>query len=359
MAELIRNLRFRDLTLIKQPEALVNTIVAVALAPTKGVWTLVAGVLAGQLDVLIISYILAPHRPRLSFNREAARSLLQFGRWIFMFSLIAVMGSSVLRLFITRELGTAELGLYYLAVSLAFLPSEVASQVVGEVTFPLYARLQSNRAQMSKVFRSMFTGVLAVLMPVCALLIALAPDLVQDVLGSKWEGTAPVIRILALASVISLLGATVVPLFHGIGKPSRVVVLEIVQTTFMLGGFWVFAPRWGLTGVAVAQLFAITTSQFFSAWFTTNLLPRPFLGFLKPLAAIIIISITGAIIAREFNILLPGWVGLFLGSGLAMIGMGWGLWASDRRLELGMVDSLALAFPQMAVFIGQLLTSNR
>jgi O-antigen/teichoic acid export membrane protein len=74
MAELIRNLRFRDLTFIKLPEALVNTIVAVALAPTIGVWTLVAGVLAGQLAVLIISYILAPHRPRLSFNREAARS---------------------------------------------------------------------------------------------------------------------------------------------------------------------------------------------------------------------------------------------------------------------------------------------
>src|SRR5919198_88357 len=68
-----------------------------------------------------MSYLLAPHHPRLRFDTSAIRPLLQFGRWIFLTNLIAVTGSSMLQLVISRQLGAAELGLYFLAAKLAFI----------------------------------------------------------------------------------------------------------------------------------------------------------------------------------------------------------------------------------------------
>ncbi|MHC4103406.1 MAG: oligosaccharide flippase family protein, partial [Planctomycetota bacterium] len=144
LAELIRNLKFRSLALVKLSEALLNTFVAITLAQAFGVWALVAGALAGSTSYMAISYLLAPHRPELSLNYASVRPLIAFGRWIFLTGLIAVFGAMVLKVVISRQLGAVELGLYFLAAKLAFLPAELASEVAGSVAFPLYARLQSD-----------------------------------------------------------------------------------------------------------------------------------------------------------------------------------------------------------------------
>jgi O-antigen/teichoic acid export membrane protein len=144
LAEVIRNLKFRSLALVKLSEALLNTFVAITLAKSFGVWALVAGALVGSTSYMVISYLLAPHRPELFLSYASVRPLIAFGRWIFLTGLIAVFGGSILNVVISRQLGAVELGLYFLAAKLAFLPAELASEVAGSVAFPLYARLQSD-----------------------------------------------------------------------------------------------------------------------------------------------------------------------------------------------------------------------
>jgi O-antigen/teichoic acid export membrane protein len=155
VANLIRSLSFRPLAFIKLSEALANTVISIALAPYLGVWALVAGSLIGPAVYLAVSYILVPHQPRLNFDRNAVGSLIRFGRWIFLTGLIAVAGSSVLRVVISRQLGTVELGLYFLSAKLAFLPAEIASEVIGDVSFPLYSRLQENLEKVTRAFQSL------------------------------------------------------------------------------------------------------------------------------------------------------------------------------------------------------------
>jgi O-antigen/teichoic acid export membrane protein len=352
VAELIRNLRFRSLTYIKLPEALANTIIAVSLAPLLGVWALVAGALAGPAAVLIISYILAPHRPRLCLDRTAMLSLIRFGRWMFVTGLIVVSGSAMLRAVISRQLGTAELGLYFLAARLAFLPAEVASNVIGEVTFPLYARLQTDIQKVARAFQSVLMGMFAVLVPICALLIAIAPSLVDNVLGSKWEGTVPVIRILAFGSVVGLLGENVVPFLKGVGQPYKVVVIEGVQTFLLIVLVWILTSQWGLAGAALSWLPAIAVSQFISAKFIKQLVPRPFEGLMKPLFVITGVAVSGAVIASGINTTISGLTGFIAGISLAAIFMGVVMWVSDRRFALGLGKNLARVFPQFASLVG-------
>ena len=122
VVDLNRALRFRALAFLRLPEALASTVIAIALAPSLGVWALVAGSLAGPAVVLVLSYFLAPYRPRFLLDRPAAASLIQFGRWIFTVSIISVLGTALLRLVIARQLGTVELGLgLVLGDAVAFL----------------------------------------------------------------------------------------------------------------------------------------------------------------------------------------------------------------------------------------------
>jgi O-antigen/teichoic acid export membrane protein len=352
MAGLMRKLHFRPLTILGITQALLNTGVSIALAQTYGVWALVLGTLAGAVWYSALSYAVAPYRPRLSFERQTTESLIRFGRWIFVTSLIAMAGAYVLRVTISRQLGTADLGLYYLAAQIAFLPAEIASEVVGVVAFPLYARLQANLAQVAHVFRMVFTGTAALLYPACALIIALAPTLVNDVLGPDWQGTVPVIRILTLATMIGLFGEVTGPVFNGLGQPHRVTVIEAIQSVIIIVSVWWLAGAYGLIGAAFAWMPAIVTSQFFSAAFMRQMLEKPFQGLRAPILTIISVSGLGALIAYGVDQMIPGLFGFIMAGLIGVTVTGLLLWISDKRFNLGFARDLALVFPQLASLLG-------
>jgi len=352
VARLTRNLHFRSLAMIELPKAAANTLVSIVVARSLGVWALVAGALAGSVTYLIGSYIVAPYRPRLTLNYNAVRPLIQFGRWVFFTSLVVMAGQSTLRLVIGRQLGAKQLGLYYLAASLAFLMAEVSSQVVGQVAFPFYSRLQTDVRQVSLAFRSILMGVSALLVPACALLIALAPSLVRNILDPDWQGTASIIRVLTLASVVGLLGTTVTPILRGVGRPDRILVIEATQSAILVALAWLLADRFGVVGAAMAWLPATGTAQIAGILFLHQILPRPFAGLAIRLGAIAGVSGLAAVVALSVDRMLPGVPGLLLAGLSGIVLAGSLLWILERRFALGISDGLVQAFPRVAALVG-------
>lgn len=266
IVDLQRSLRFRGLFFLHVPGALVETLLAIGLASRLGAWALVAGVLAGGATQVVLSYLVVPWRPRLAFDRAAIAPLIRFGRWIFASQLVAVAGGAVLQAVVSRRLGTEALGLYYLGIKLAFLPAEVASEVVGRVAFPLYARLQASRRHLRTAFARLSLGTTALLWPAYALLFALAPW-VPELLGERWQGTVPLLRWLAVVGAVGLFGDLVVPLLRAVGRPARVTALEAVQSTALISLAWWLAGTQGLVGAGMAWLVAVGSSQLLAAVF--------------------------------------------------------------------------------------------
>jgi O-antigen/teichoic acid export membrane protein len=133
IVRLTRDFQFRTLAILWIFEALANSLISIVLAFSFGVWALVIGSLSGSAAFALLSYAAAPHAPRFRFDAPAIADLIRFGRWIFVTSLIALAGRTVLQATISRQLGVAELGLYTLAVRLAFLPADISGAVVGSV----------------------------------------------------------------------------------------------------------------------------------------------------------------------------------------------------------------------------------
>jgi lipopolysaccharide exporter len=352
IADLTRNLQFRSLALAKLADALANTVVSISLARSLGVWALVAGTLAGPTAYAVMSYILAPHRPRLSFDRASAQPLVHYGRWIFVTSLTAVSGGAVLRVVISRQLGATELGLYFLAAKLAFLPNEIASEVLGGVAFPLYARLQTNLQQAINVFRRLFIGMLAALLPVFVLLIVLVPSLVGNVLGAHWEGTIPLVRLLAVVGIIGIVGDAAVPVLKGFGQPHKLAILEGAQSVLLIVFVWLFTARFGLIGAALAWFPAAVGTLLAGIFFLNQILLRPFARLEAPLLAITIASGMGAAVALGIDNRFSGVAGFAAAGLLALLVTAAILWILDRRFKLGISKDLARAFPQAAALIG-------
>jgi PST family polysaccharide transporter len=78
VAALARQLKFKQLALIRLSAAVCNTIVSVLLARSLGAWAIVWGTVAGAITNLIASYVVAPYRPRFRAESVATSSLMRF-----------------------------------------------------------------------------------------------------------------------------------------------------------------------------------------------------------------------------------------------------------------------------------------
>jgi O-antigen/teichoic acid export membrane protein len=253
---------------------------------------------------------------------------------------------------ISRQLGAAQLGLYFIALRLASLPSEVLGEVVGAVAFALCARLQSDVSQATIVFRILLVGSTALLYPVLALTIALAPSVAHELLGSVWTETSAVIRILALAAMLGLVGDVAIPLYKGLGRPQLVTALEAVQSLMLMILVWPFVARYGVLGAALTWLPAVLGSQLLNLWLLHILLRRPLRTLGWPLMAIGTVSVGGAGIALALVHVVPGMLGLVVAAASAIVATGAVILALDRPLGLGLASILTQAFPGMTAVLG-------
>jgi len=336
---LTRRLDFRALALVQVADAAANTAVAVTLAAFAGVWALVGGALAGSLAAVIASYALAPSNPRLVFDRAATRPLVAFGGWLLATGVLAAATDFILRAAIARRLGAGPLGVFALAAGLAFLPVSAAAEVLRAVSFPLYARLAVDLPALRRAFRTLATVLGVALVPAYAVLAAGAAGIAEHLLDPRWAGAAPVIRVIALACMLGLVGEAGVPLLQGLGLSRLVVVLEIAQlgVVALLAG-WLTGAL-GTTGAALTWLAAAGASLALTRMLLHRILGRA-PNQRHRIGAIVGSGAVAAVVTLAVQGVLQGVAGTLLGMAAGLGAAAVVLWQVDRRWRLDIREDL-------------------
>jgi len=347
IAELTRLLKFRQLSYIKLSDAFVSTIVSIVLAPVINVWGLVAGILSGALISTILSYVYAPYKPKFSIYYAAVKPILHFSKWVYFSVLVSVAASNTLQVMITRELGLTELGLYFLAIHLAFLPVEIIKEVFGSVMFPVFAQIRYDQERLTIVYKAFLNIVLVLIVPVCVLMIFTAPYLVEYILSTKWSGTVGLIQIFSIVNLIGLFGETAVPLLTGLGKTKQVFVLDAVQSVLLLLLCFTFIQYWGINGAAAAWIPAIFISQMISLYYLVKILVNPFKGMTIVMLSVIFSSLLGAFIGYYVTVSYTGIIGFISGVTISGMLILTAMFLTDSYYKLGIRRNFVLAFPQI------------
>jgi PST family polysaccharide transporter/lipopolysaccharide exporter len=344
VAWLLRHLRFSPVAGLNLGAAVVEAVVAVALAPVLGVWALVIAALVSSAGRALLSYVVAPHRPRFRWERRAAAALLGFGKWVFLGYVFAVAGDFLLRAAVGRRLGAADLGLFYLAARLAYLPNQVVAELVTPVAFSVHAQLQSTKDLASRAFLTSVTGMALLLAPVTGVLVGLASPLADDVLGPSWAGSAPVLALLAVVGLVTVPVDAAEPMLEGQGHPERVAWLRGVRAGGVLILAWWLTGAHGLVGAAVAALVA----EVMIGGFAAHLVRGAWLPAKARVGRLLLTSVAAAVVAgavaRGVEGVLPGLAGVLVGAGTGLVAGLASIAALDRddRLELRPVIAGAL-----------------
>jgi PST family polysaccharide transporter len=201
-----RKFAFGKLAAVELASLVTGTIAGVAAALGGfGIWSIILNQAAGSLVALVLLWLGVRWRPSAPEKRaiSEARHLLHFGANVATFNIFNFLSRNIDNVLIGRAWGEAPLGVYNRAYSLLLLPLNQIMGPISKVALPLLSRIQNEPAPYRTAFWKMLDLALLLTFPVSLFSLVAHQQLINIVLGEKWEAVGPIFGILAVGALFA------------------------------------------------------------------------------------------------------------------------------------------------------------
>lgn len=338
-----KDLQFGKQFIMQAGAILVRAVIVIPLAfVLRNVWVLVVSAVIPPIFKCIVSYVLHPYRPRFALDRQKARRLFDFGRWMLGLQLLKIatdMGDNAL---VGKVLGMESLGYYRSAYNLGNEPASQVYSITSKVLFPAYAKIQDESERLRRGYLRVLELVLFIIVPLAAGLYLVGPTFIRVVLPERWLPVIPPLLVLVVAGFLKAVVETGHPMLRGVGKPNIEFAIKIIQVAVMFGLLYPLTSWHDTVGAAWAVLLSFIVVL--PLWFVVSmrlarLTLRDYLrAFGPPGMAALLMSLTLIAILRAVPENVYALVGLIAGGGMIYVAISFTLW---RLFRLGALAHIA------------------
>lgn len=215
----------------------------------QGVWALVAGVLVRQSFMTISSYWLHPWMPHFHFNRERLKQMLPFGASVSIGRFLYFIYSNADYFVVGKFLGQTLLGIYTLAFQLTMMVADRISNIINNIGFPVYSKLQDDPQRAKRFFLKSVELISLVTSPILVGMFLVADVAIPLVLSPKWFGVIAPFRIMCWTGLLISIGASQATVVVSKGRPDlNIKFSSLPASIIMPAAFW-YGTRFGIVGV--------------------------------------------------------------------------------------------------------------
>ncbi|HEX6384411.1 MAG TPA: oligosaccharide flippase family protein, partial [Anaerolineae bacterium] len=263
-----KNLAYRNYAAIDVGAAVVMTIVAPYLAWRGwGIWALVAEPFSGMVTRFLLTWsVFRQWRPRLGWDRSVARWLWGYGKPTWLAANLTYFLGHFDDYWVGASLGSVPLGYYSKAYEYALYPRRLLANPLVTVFVPIFARLQADRAQLSRAFYRSAHVIIRTGFLVAGLFALVMPEFIVFVIGEKWLPMLWTFRLMLIYTVLDPVLMLIGNLMMATGQPQQLRQIRLAQALFFLPAVIVGAFWWGINGVAVAANLMLLVGAWRSYW---------------------------------------------------------------------------------------------
>jgi PST family polysaccharide transporter len=274
-ADLTRRLRFGRLAAVDVASPAAGLLVGVVMAASgAGYWALV-GQQLGQYLVMTVLVVAAgrwlPSRPD---PRTPMDGLLRFGWHMVGIELMGYAGRNADTLLIGTRSGAAALGLYNRAYQLLMAPLGQVRAPTTHVALPVLSRLQDDQERWAAYVRRGQQALGYTMVAGLGVVVGAAEPLTVVFLGDRWDGVAPVLRLMAVGGICQTLAFVGYWVYLSRGLTRELIRYSLFETAVRLACI-VVGSTWGVVGVAAGFALAPALTWPVSLWWLSRLAPIP------------------------------------------------------------------------------------
>lgn len=278
--------------------------VASALAlSTRSYWSIGAGTVATPLAMVVISYVLAPYRPRASLSQKHV--FLKFLGWTSAAQVVTAFSWQCDRLVLGKFASHSMLGAFSMASDLAAMPDQALIKPIARPLISAFVLVRQDLVRLREAYAKATSTALIVGLPFALGLSLLAGPAIELAMGSKWLAAAPNLQWLALAPVPALFVMPLGALAISLDRPDIFLRQSVaglcIKLPLVTGGIIWF----GLPGAIFSLLSASVLITLVSMRFVKRLVGTPFyiqgLGAWRVLVSAAVLTVTLLLVRHSLS----------------------------------------------------------
>lgn len=236
----------------------VSRVVLTCIWPTAA--SLVLGGVVAYIARLYCSHRVLPgERNRFRIDRESARQMVRFGRWIFLSTAITFLAGQADRLLLASLIPLGMLGVYGIALTVAILPQQVVVGVSQKVLFPSLAeRATGGQAALMRAVERARRVLLPIGVGSVVVTAAISPWFFEQLYAPAYHGAGWMTPLLVLSAWFAILTGTMDRVLLVLGESRPLAASNaanlVVTVGAALAGHWLAGLPGFIAGTGVGTL---------------------------------------------------------------------------------------------------------
>ena len=236
-----------------------------------GVWSLAAQQVSLALIRTLTLWLLNSWRPALTFSLEALRGMFGFGSKLLLSDILRTFFDQIYFIVIGKLFTAADLGFFTRAKTLQELPSNTLAQMVGRVTFPVFASIQDDKETLKKGFKKSLRTLVIVNFPMMTGLALIAKPLVLWILTEKWEPCVIYLQLFCFIGLLYPVHLINLNILLALGKSDTFLRLEIIKKLLVVLNIAITWQR-GIIAIISGMMAISVISFFLNAYYTRKMI---------------------------------------------------------------------------------------
>lgn len=215
-------------------------------------WALVIGILGMRLTGTILSYVMHPMRPHLSFARMKA--MISFSSWNLLRGIGIYLNESLHRFLVGRRESSNVMGAYSMGSEVAALPSTELLAPLSRVLFPIFVKLKHDLPKLKEAFLLALSIQAVVGMPAGTGLAVVSPEMVLVLLGDKWVAAIPFVQIMGAINIVIAISTSGGYVLLALGRAKITALNAWLQVLMFAAIAALVIPKGGAMAIALLRL---------------------------------------------------------------------------------------------------------
>lgn len=303
--QLRKKLNFKLLSIVSISTSLIALSITIMMAYNGfGVWSLVAQNIIIAAIPSVVFWFYVRWRPRWAFSWKSFRELFSFGFYMFLTHIVNQFTQQIQGLLIGKFYNPSTMGYYSKAHGTERLASTSISQIMTQVTYPLYAEVQDNKVALQNMIKRLTMTLSYITFPFLFILLLCAKPIFVLLYSDRWLPSVPYFQVLCVGGLAYCLQSVNLQTISAIGKSKTMFLWSLVKRgvgiCIIVGGMVLF----GMKGLLAGAILSTWLAYFVNIGLVSKHIGYKWWKQLLDLLPVTIVSIVAALISFVIGYLL-------------------------------------------------------
>lgn len=257
----VKNMSYPKWVLFFNGGGIMGALTAVGFSFLQpNVFALLLGFIAENVFRIVLSYFLFPYSPGIAFTRENTTSLLKFASGMFGLPILTIIFMKADIFAVGKICSMSELGLYSMAVAVAWMPFEFITMVSSRIMMPAFSEKQSDYEWINKWVVNITSIIVFWGMPILIFSFFYGPEVLAIIYGDKYAEVSRPFTIMIMVALLRTSSVPIASVYLAMGRPKLHRNFVAIRTMIIVIIIIPMTKNFGIVGASSSALLAMFIS---------------------------------------------------------------------------------------------------